>query len=105
MLASHLNQIANAVEFTVRDQYTCRNLCIDEDYWYFSDIQGRQGKCCSTSEIGRLEEACILDGHDSRGQNLMKYFACPQGRSCGVNKMTAQKYSQKYKVRAGALDS
>lgn len=34
----------------------------------------------------------------------MKYFACPQSRSCGTNTLTAQKYLQKYKVRTGALD-
>ena len=46
----------DAIEFSVRDQITCRKECIDRKYIYFSNTSGSRGYCCSVDEIGPVEE-------------------------------------------------
>ena len=48
---SLLTEEGQAVTFRVQDQYTCRNLCVDKGYFYFSDYTGLQGICCSQDDV------------------------------------------------------
>ena len=103
---SLLSEEGRAVTFRVQDSYTCRKLCVDKGYSYFSDYTGLQGVCCSQDDVATRSQECLQDGHNSQMHQTdqLKYFACPQGPGCGTRRMTSQKYSQKYRVQMSVLD-
>ena len=78
LVAALIAQMGQPIEFNVIDSYTCRNLCVDMGYWYFSEMDGRGGKCCSNMSTDEIFEKCAFNqGLESRGRLDMQYFPCP----------------------------
>lgn len=86
------------------DQSICRQYCLDEDLWYFSQSITDTGKCCDPKAAQAADSTCNLGGYSSIvAQEHMKYFLCPQGFQCGPDRIIAETGSRTYTIDSSAL--